>query len=285
MNAPVPPTHLYIATPSYGGCAATCYINGLLDLLSSGPQHGLAFTVGFNNFESLITRARNAMAANFLADERFTHLMWIDSDIGFTAADVLRLVQADRPVAAGVYPMKVDGWPQSGLNEALPAGTRRADFQTRFGRFPVSTKVAADAPDADGFLEVVDAPTGFMLIKREVLLDLKQHFAELRYKPYASDSNFAASAGNDDCHYAFFDTMIDSETGRYLSEDYAFCRRMAVLGVRPVIDTRSRLVHQGSMKFEGDFGRWFELQRDAVSERKIDPENVRSIDPFGFLSR
>ncbi|SAK43623.1 hypothetical protein AWB80_00635 [Caballeronia pedi] len=265
MNASVTPTHLYIATPSYGGAAATCYINGLLDLMNTALQQGLTFTVGFNNFESLITRARNVMAANFLADERFTHLMWIDSDIGFTAADVLRLVRADRPVAAGVYPVKTDGWPQAGLTEALPAGTRRADFRARHAAFPVSTKVAAAAPDADGFLEVVDAPTGFMLIKREVLVALTQRFPELRYRPYPSDFGRTANNGTEEFHYALFDTMIDPESGFYLSEDYAFCRRVAALGVRPVIDTRSNLVHQGGIKFEGDFGRWFDSRREIIS--------------------
>ncbi|GJH29102.1 hypothetical protein [Caballeronia novacaledonica] len=264
MNAPVKPTHIYIATPSYGGSATTCYINGLLDLVNSRFHSGITFTVGFNNFESLITRARNVMVANFLANEEFTHLMWIDSDIGFTAADVLRLVRADRLVAAGVYPKKTEGWPQGGLEAALPAGTRHSDFRARYSRFPVSARVAADAPDADGFLEVVDAPTGFMLIKREVFVALMRHFPDLRYTPYESDLGVTATRGATDFHYAFFDTMIDPETGFYLSEDYAFCRRVARIGVRPVIDTRSSLIHQGSVKFEGSFGRWFESRRNEA---------------------
>ena len=280
MNAPVTPAHLYIATPSYGGNAATCYVNGLLDLLNVGFSQGVTFTVGFNNFESLITRARNVMVAQFLADERFTHLMWIDSDIGFTAADVLRLVQADRPVAAGVYPMKTDGWPQSGLSEALPAGTRRSDFRVRFARFPVSTRVAANAPDEQGFLEVVDAPTGFMLIKREILVALMQRFPELRYTPHDSDMQRSTNPDFASLHYAFFDTMIDPETGFYLSEDYTFCRRIAALGVRPVIDTRSNLVHQGSMRFEGDFGRWFHAQREANT-----PAPMQVLDRYGVIPR
>ncbi|WP_061159496.1 hypothetical protein [Caballeronia temeraria] len=81
--------------------------------------------------------------------------------------------------------------------------------------------------------------------------------------PYASELGRSAKNGSDDFHYTFFDTMIDPESGFYLSEDYAFCRRVAALGVRPVIDTRSNLAHQGGMKFEGNFGRWFDSQRAA----------------------
>jgi hypothetical protein len=49
--------------------------------------------------------------------------------------------------------------------------------------------------------------------------------------------------------YALFDTMIDEETGEYLSEDYAFCRRWRKLGGKVWLDTESRLVHIGNYEF------------------------------------
>lgn len=42
------------------------------------------------------------MVAGFLADSRFTHLMWIDGDIGFKGADVVRLLNANRPVVVSI---------------------------------------------------------------------------------------------------------------------------------------------------------------------------------------
>jgi hypothetical protein len=256
-----PTIHLHIATPSYGATVTVGYVTGLLDLLGQANQTGLQVTVGFSSFESLVTRARNTMVANFLAEDRFTHLMWIDSDIGFTAADVMRLVQADRPVAAGVYPKKLDLWPAQGLPEAIPAGAVKADFLARFAQYPVNAHFDTAEPDADGFLEVVDAPTGFMLIRREVFLKLIQRFPGARYLPYES-----APAARP-FHYTFFDTMVCPETGHYLSEDYAFCRRIGEIGVRPVIDTRSNLRHQGVANFEGDFARSLALYR-AMSARR-----------------
>lgn len=110
----------------------------MLDLINHTTQIGLDVTVGFNSFESLVTRARNSMVANFLADDRFTHLMWIDSDIGFRAADVMRLVHAARHVAAGAYPKKLNLWPAEGLREALPAGTTKADFLAHYAQYPVN---------------------------------------------------------------------------------------------------------------------------------------------------
>src|ERR1700760_1152234 len=92
--------NVYVATPSYGAVVATEYVLGLLDLYEASSRYGFGLQTNFNSFDSLITRARNTMVAEFLADSRFTHLMWIDGDIGFKGADVLRLLHANRPVAA-----------------------------------------------------------------------------------------------------------------------------------------------------------------------------------------
>ena len=42
--------------------------------------------------ESLITRARNNCVATFLENKEWTHLFWIDSDIGFSAEAFYRLL-------------------------------------------------------------------------------------------------------------------------------------------------------------------------------------------------
>jgi hypothetical protein len=153
--------NVYVATPSYGSVVATAYVLGLLDLYEASERYGFGLRTHFNRFDSLITRARNTMVAEFLADSRFTHLMWIDGDIGFKGDDVVRLLKADRPVVAGVYPLKSDGWPRAGLSEPLAAGTTKADFQARFATYPAVARTGKLEPDEDGFLDVLYAPTGF----------------------------------------------------------------------------------------------------------------------------
>jgi len=257
------PANVYVATPSYGGVVTTSYVQGLLDLYETADEHGFGLMASFNSFDSLITRARNTMVAEFLADDRFTHLMWIDSDIGFKGSDVVRLLLADRPVVAGVYPLKTDGWPSEGLPEALAAGTTKADFRERFARYPANAFSGALEPDESGFLDVIDAPTGFMLIKREVFLKLASSFPEIQYRPDLVDRPDHNTRKTAKLHHAFFDTMIDPQ-GIYLSEDYAFCRRIAAIGITPAIDTRSNLTHQGSAMFEGDLERSLARQRAGL---------------------
>jgi hypothetical protein len=107
--------------------------------------------------ESLITGVRNLLVLKFLADESDVDLYWIDSDIEFRAASVFRLLCADRDVAAGVYPLKI------------PIG----HGAERIGPYA----------DSDGFIEVDEAPAGFMVIKRETFLAVMKHYPRLNYTP------------------------------------------------------------------------------------------------------
>jgi hypothetical protein len=122
------------------------------------------------------------------------------------------------------------------------------------------------APDADGFLDVVYAPTGFMLIRREVFLALMERFPALHCQPRLTGRAEHDSGEMARFHYAFFDTMIDPQTREYLSEDYAFCQRIKEIGITPTIDTRSNFTHQGVAIFRGDVTRSLAMQRSVVHQ-------------------
>lgn len=243
----------FVATPSYSGALSSLYVRSLLGLVNLAYTHGFSMQARFLDGDSLITRARNRLAAEFMADTRWTHLFWIDADIGFEPEAALRLLLSGREVVAGVYPHKQDGWPTNGLAQPLPAGSTRADFDALHARYPLNTQSAAVQVDLDGFVEVLDAPTGFMLVERGVLEKMSTDLPDLRYTP--------DGGGHDNAHlphWRFFDVMVEPDNGRYLSEDYAFCRRWQQLGGRVYVDARSRLAHQGTQNWQGDLARALE---------------------------
>ncbi|MDA7418744.1 hypothetical protein PGB34_20415 [Xenophilus arseniciresistens] len=254
----------FIATPSYSGTLGSHYVRSLMGLVNAAWTHGFAMHTRFLDGDSLIPRARNRLVAEFMADARWTHLFWIDADIGFEPEDALRLLLAGRPVVAGIYPQKTDGWPAQGLAQALPAGSTREDFEARHAVFPINLDPGhTTGADADGFMPVLDAPTGFMLIERSVFTRLAQAMPELRYTPdHMDDAAQAALA-----HYRFFDVWAEPGNGRYLSEDFAFCRRWQSIGGQIHVDTRSRLSHTGSRIYRGDFARRLAISsgREAIS--------------------
>jgi hypothetical protein len=47
--------------------------------------------------------------------------------------------------------------------------------------------------------------------------------------------------------------MVDPESGRYLSEDYGFCRLWERIGGNIHIDANSDLTHEGRRVWRGDF--------------------------------
>jgi hypothetical protein len=232
-------------TPSYGGSVTADFARSMLTLNNGLWEHGMPGAIRIASGESLVTRARNEAVAQFLLDPSLTHLFWIDADIGFTTDQVFRLLLADRDVVAGVYPLKSFDWPAE-----LPAGLNRDTFAARYLRYPVNAHDGVSGSvDKDGFREVSEAPTGFMCIRRSVIETMMARLPELQYVPDGPPDSPIRHL----C-YRFFDVMVEPSTNRYLSEDYAFCRRWRGIGGRVFIDTQSKLSHQGTYTYYGDFG-------------------------------
>jgi hypothetical protein len=243
------------ATPCYISAVTMNYVTSIFSLTCDAMHLGLDCILHMHS-ESLITRARNNIVRKFLAEESFTHLFWIDSDIAFSADSVFRLLRADRDVAAGVYPMKTMNWPAEGL----PAGMTQRQFEDRYTDYPFNpiahgkTQVSQFA-DSDGFIEVAEAPTGFMVIKRHVFLAMMQRYPELNYVPDGPPNNPQAHL-----HWRFFDCMVDPDSGRYLSEDYAFCRRWRDMGGKVWVDLSCKLGHLGQHMYRGDLAESLKVQ-------------------------
>ena len=130
-----------IMTPSHDGKYFHNYTVSLLNLVIEAQKIGMSLQVVLHRGESLITRARNDCVAKFLANPQWTHLFWIDSDIGFSIEAALRLLLSDHDIAAGVYPLKRENWPAEGI----PAGMTQAQFESHYTRYTVNTDANTDA--------------------------------------------------------------------------------------------------------------------------------------------
>lgn len=238
------------ATPCYISNVSMNFTTSMFSLSAACASAGLSATLHMHS-ESLITRGRNFLVKEFLRNESFTHLFWIDSDIGFSPDAVFRLLLADRDVAVGVYPLKTLIWP----DEGLPKGMTRAEHEVCFTTYAFNPIGHGREPlrpylDEDGFLEIAEASTGFMAIKRSVFLDLMKTYPELNYVP---DGHGGRNHPDAHLYWRFFDCIIDPESGRYLSEDYGFCRRWRDRGGKIYADIHSKLSHLGQHSFSGDF--------------------------------
>jgi hypothetical protein len=239
--------HLAICTPAYDGRVFTNYHRSMIDLAVLAEKAKLKITYLVRSGESLITRGRNSMVAEFLSTPEFSHLMWIDADIGFNPRDVFKLLSHDLDVVAGLYPLKHLCWPEGGLAQ----GMTQAEYTDHHAHFPFNPLPGAPLA-TNGLIQVLDAPTGFMLIKRSVLETMKRKLDHLQYRPDYMFGLEGIAQRIADNHFLFFDTMVCPVTKRYLSEDYAFARRWQGLGGSVYADLSVKLEHAGSHTYTGD---------------------------------
>jgi len=247
--------HVLIATPCYISAVSMNYVTSLYEFTYLAAEKRLQTTLRMHS-ESLITRGRNEIVAYFLENEQFTHLFWIDSDIAFTPDAALRLLLSDHDVVAGIYPMKNLNWPTEGI--AKPMG--QDEFTVRQAIYPFNPIGHWDEPviprlTADQFIEVAEAPTGFMAIKRQVFTRLIEAYPDLNYMPEGPEKRAKSRF-----FWLFFDCMVDPESKRYLSEDYAFCKRWRDIGGTVFADFTSDLGHLGQHMYRGNLARSMRLR-------------------------
>lgn len=226
-----------IATPAFNGQVHMTYMSSVVQVIMQAHGRGFDITL-YTLSDSLITRARNNVVATFL-DGDWDRLFWIDSDIGFEPDQFFRVLEADRDVSAAAYPLKMFHLP------TVSSKLAGRDLEASMMRYALTLPSGQITIPEDGFIEVPEVATGFMCIKRDVLTAMVETFPHLKY---TSDQG-GLGAPKSDNHYLFFDTMVDGD--RYLSEDYAFCRRVQLMNRKVWVDLRSELTHTGPVSFRG----------------------------------
>jgi hypothetical protein len=116
---------LFLGVPMYGGACAGLFTKSVADLTSMCTSHGIELRTYFLFNESLITRARNYICDEFMRSNS-THMLFIDSDIGFDPRDVIAMLalqsdDTEYDVLAAPYPKKTISWEKIKL--AVDKGT------------------------------------------------------------------------------------------------------------------------------------------------------------------
>lgn len=145
------PLSLYLGIPAYGGIDPA-FVRSLVVTCLVLKEAGIPFEMEFLYNCSRITRARNDLAAKFMASE-YDALMFLDCDLEFNAEDLVRMSQRPEALIGGVYRTKEAHRTHYVCNPILPI------------------------EKVDGVVECKTIATGFMRIKREVFETLKPNAA------------------------------------------------------------------------------------------------------------
>lgn len=256
--APKQNPEIFLAVPMYGGQCTGVFVQSLLALSGLLSSQGVKLHCAFMFNESLITRARNNLAHQFL-EGNCTHLLFIDADMKFQAEDIYRMLLADKDIIVAICPKKEINW--GTVREA--AYRNEQDLSKFTGSFVVNLlqNTAAISVPQDQPFPIAAGGTGVMLIKREVFNKLDKHTPTFR---------------NDMSHMTagkpvkqFFTESIDPDSGRLLSEDYHFCHAYRKVGGSVWGAPWCKIGHFGTYLFEGQL-----VQTPEPSNAPPDWENI-----------
>jgi glycosyltransferase involved in cell wall biosynthesis len=281
---------LFVAVPMYGGQCAGMFTRSISDLSAICTKYQIPLQLFFLFNESLITRARNYCVDEFMRSEA-THLMFIDSDIGFNPQDVIALLamQSDESaydVIGGPYPKKCISWEK--IKQAVDKGMADENpnnLEKYVGDYVFNPKGGQREIPINQPVEVLEIGTGFMMVRRKTFEDYQKVYPHLWYKPdHVRTEHFDGTReimayfdcvidrayGQEDMHKLIQELASDGNTEvlvkraqemlqlektvaskRYLSEDYMFCYNVQKAGMKVWFCPWMQLQHVGSYIFGG----------------------------------
>jgi hypothetical protein len=193
-----------VATPIRGNQTITLYTAGMLQ--STGLHGGWLPLAG----QSDIYVARNVLANEFLRRKEFDTMVCIDSDIGFTRADLQNLLDTQEPFVSGLY-------------------TDKCQPPMPFCRDNVGNQVPLEDIPKQGLLKARFVPGGFLKIDRSVFETI-------------IEKGLATPYGKGAFHHFYFGRIA---LDNLLSEDYSFSDLAYQAGIQPWINCGVRLSHDG----------------------------------------
>ena len=221
---------IMVATPMYGGQCAGMYTKSSVDLSAVAQQYGMDVRFFYLFNESLITRARNYCVDEFMRSD-CTHLMFIDSDIGFDPNDVLTLaaLQSENPddddydIICGPYPKKCISWEKikaavdKGFGDEDPEALQKYVGDYVFNPAASNPEIRLDEP-----VEVLEGGTGFMMVRKNTFQKFAEAYPHLSYRP--DHVRTAAFDGSREI-MAYFDALIDDKNANVAKEVRGFYQK------------------------------------------------------------
>lgn len=214
--------------PAYLGTLESECVLSLLGATRLLKTRGIEYEVNIISGCPVLPVARNTLTAMFMNGDG-TDLFFIDSDVGFNPGGVIKILEREEKVVAGIYPLK-----------RHPMG------------YPVQVKTEDGIPiGRDGLIEADFLPAGFMRIKRTVIERMQKAYPDLKYKANVVD---VINSGVTEAYDFFNMGVMDNQT--WTSEDFFFCKRWRDIGgqlwVYPNIDFK----HVGRYNYEGNYHKY-----------------------------
>jgi hypothetical protein len=210
---------IFVGTPAYQGQVHVHYAMMLLDLQKIFEMNGYSVNVRLPVGGSLLVADRNRIIQMFW-ESGDDYLLCIDNDLAFDPNYIIRFIEqmekTDKDFIGGVYPSR-DG--------------RGYNFRPSLEKDDRIVQCKET-----GLLQMQYIPAGCMLMSRNLISKMREHFPELYYSPKDPRSKTESA-------FCFFDTEVYE--GEFWGEDYVFCRRVREAGFDVWVDPTIVFNHAG----------------------------------------
>jgi hypothetical protein len=203
---------LFIATPSYEGKVTVPYLLSFADTLGYLKDKGIKTSFEIRKSSTLLPTERNILFENFYQSDA-THMLCVDADMGWEAADVVSMLLKNKDIICGAY-----------------ISRHEHDLYV----FQPYSDDPKHMVSSNGLIRIKSIGMGFMLISRTAIQRMRDNLLQYKYEQPSID--LTTKKG-----YAFCDTEV--RNGVHYGEDYTFCYRAELSGNEIWVDPTIKLNH------------------------------------------
>jgi len=222
-STPSGPPHVLVATPAYGSMVHTDYLHTIVNMIGESMENQFLVTVLTIGNNSLIPHARNDLISFFVQNDDFTHMLFLDADVGMPKGSLTKLLSRNVDVVGVPIPLK--GFSETGE--------------------PVITCGNIFWMGEDGFAEVEFINTAILLISKRIARKICEKSSTYRVNP-----RFRRGGQLTEWSWDVFRVGTGLIPESYLPEDFYFCYRLRMeLGVPIYVDFSIPVSHCGTFEF------------------------------------
>jgi hypothetical protein len=235
------PKGILICVPAYGQTMYAQTAESIYTLGQYLTKHGIKNSMMWFSGADIEEIRNLFVTAWYDAHPEFSHLLFVDSDMGFPHELIKDMLWFDKPVTGCLYARRHT---TPSIVGTLAEGHGTKDL-------------------AYGFMPSEGIGTGVMLIKREVITELLEKMPKLS-KPIQASLAGASEGMNLTRIIHAFDKIKNDEY--QLSEDMSFCRRCVALGIQIWANVSHRISHVGPFDYAIRYQGILEANEQAKAE-------------------
>ena len=160
------------------------------------------------------------------------------------------MIALDREVIAIPYPMKTINWDKVDRLSKEIKYKNSTELSTLGFTYPIKVADTSNIIVQNNVIEVTHAPTGCMLIKRQVFDKMIEKYPDLEINQPTILNGEETKNKN---LYNFFDTLHDPITKKYYGEDFGFCQKWRDIGGKCYCYINRFITHVGEYQYSGRF--------------------------------